>query len=1183
MAPLIEKTTFGDEGGDQFAGTEADIDSGRVQLGRGDTEGGPILHSRMGESGGIIQDVSGNAHHFTNVGAPTHQPGLGIRGGDRVDLDGIDDALQQAGIAELEVLTAITLEAWIKAPDNLLPGDVAPFVVLADSILNALGNLFTGKTTGVDPVFFYGADLTVIGDDGGGGIETDVVPGINDDRSFNPFIYVAVRIEAPQTPQAIPRFIVNINARQVGYLQTPAVAALGEATFTKSATLIALGVVTFTVDGAATGIVTVPIGTIVETVGAIQFQTTTIAEIDTASETTGDAAVEALVGGDTGNVLAGTIVQFPGPPPTDIIAVTNGLPTATPNVPVPQGSKIQTAGGVEFITTAPGTINTVTENDVTLPIQAVLPGTSGNVLASTIVLFVIPIPDVASVDNANPTAGGGDLGDAGFARDTLGNPMFLDSSFFPTPTLEVGRSVAVVPTTFFEGQIAGIRVFNRFLEDQELDLLVNGSYSYNKDFGFAVLATHINVTATVGSGQAINMFIDVSDDAFATIKDTKIYTLKTGTFDYALDMDGRYWKITFRFSTEDPTETPTLSDFTLEGFGQYTTLATKGLRQNLPHIYGLREKDYLNQLLWRWASELGVSIEQADIAVAMIIMVTAGGKWLDRHGDWFNIPRITDELDDPYQERIIEETIRPRANNLALENIAELNGFTIQVIDLWARADILGGIINVTSEALVESPGGTGQYIGSGTGGVLVRNNVTPGSFKATSITGKVITDGLVDDEALSHLGAAVFEGSVSGAVGYTPVRVEELLIDFTPSGNQATVGIDGVITGDVNPGGTNTLDFETGQINVTSSSGTDTGATMTYTRVPDGTLIRDIDVAFTNRITYGNGLPALKFVDGAASTSATADYQDFGNGTRKGLFGIILSVQKVYSEIPLADRIRMYFLLEKHKTGGTYMVFLAPAAFLITTDLLADPSNISVVNETLAGQRFAVGPVGGAFTIVSIADFIGLGLKYRETPFVIDGDSWAYFLFAGNMTDQEGNLLNGALGADAGFVASPFDQALNHSAATGNTTLALTNEITHPAAFTVDVLLRPVSYKANPNEGDEIIFLLRDGTNDPYWLTIRRDTGELAIRLNWYDGAINRFIDATALGTDLDLQFWVRAVFDDAHPTDKVKLLVDGVLIGTDSNALQRDATSTLEVVAGPTDGFLGTIEELMISNVAR
>jgi hypothetical protein len=56
-------------------------------------------------------------------------------------------------------------------------------------------------------------------------------------------------------------------------------------------------------------------------------------------------------------------------------------------------------------------------------------------------------------------------------------------------------------------------------------------------------------------------------------------------------------------------------------------------------------------------------------ALLELLLDQAAGRWLDFWGYLFRLERKLDETDIPYRARIIKETIRPRMNELAIEDV----------------------------------------------------------------------------------------------------------------------------------------------------------------------------------------------------------------------------------------------------------------------------------------------------------------------------------------------------------------------------------------------------------------------------------------------------------------------------------------------------------------------------------
>jgi len=86
--------------------------------------------------------------------------------------------------------------------------------------------------------------------------------------------------------------------------------------------------------------------------------------------------------------------------------VTLGANTApTSPVPIPVGTTVQTPAGIRFITTASATLESG-ETSVSVPVVAVLSGTTGNVAAGTITQFVTAVPGIDTVTNPSAFTNG---------------------------------------------------------------------------------------------------------------------------------------------------------------------------------------------------------------------------------------------------------------------------------------------------------------------------------------------------------------------------------------------------------------------------------------------------------------------------------------------------------------------------------------------------------------------------------------------------------------------------------------------------------------------------------------------------------------------------------------------------------------------------------------------------------
>lgn len=128
---------------------------------------------------------------------------------------------------------------------------------------------------------------------------------------------------------------------------------------------------------------------------------------------------------------------------------------------------------------------------------------------------------------------------------------------------------------------------------------------------------------------------------------------------------------------------------------------------NGDHLYG-----YTN-VLWAYlesaANELLSAKTAVDEMLKQMSTTTAGDVWLDYLGLHYGIPRLVAEADAAYGPRIIAEVLRPRANNVAIENaIKVFTGQDATVTDVveWTSplpkyngANTHNGAINYNSTA----------------------------------------------------------------------------------------------------------------------------------------------------------------------------------------------------------------------------------------------------------------------------------------------------------------------------------------------------------------------------------------------------------------------------------------------------------------------------------------------------
>ena len=95
-------------------------------------------------------------------------------------------------------------------------------------------------------------------------------------------------------------------------------------------------------------------------------------------------------------------------------------------------------------------------------------------------------------------------------------------------------------------------------------------------------------------------------------------------------------------------------------------------------------------ILWAIFRPLAYVLEKTkddtDLALQQLQFVTATGDFLDYWGSVFGIPRYIGEPDNQYSIRLLWETVKPRLNNKALENIIIQGlGFDANVVDMSSK------------------------------------------------------------------------------------------------------------------------------------------------------------------------------------------------------------------------------------------------------------------------------------------------------------------------------------------------------------------------------------------------------------------------------------------------------------------------------------------------------------------
>lgn len=98
-------------------------------------------------------------------------------------------------------------------------------------------------------------------------------------------------------------------------------------------------------------------------------------------------------------------------------------------------------------------------------------------------------------------------------------------------------------------------------------------------------------------------------------------------------------------------------------------------------------------VLWAYLDAMAVELREArrqiDEALLQMSAKTAEAEWLDEWGGYFGFPRKDGEADAAYSKRIIEEVLRPRGNNKAIEiGLRDVFGQDCKVIDLQRFGDV---------------------------------------------------------------------------------------------------------------------------------------------------------------------------------------------------------------------------------------------------------------------------------------------------------------------------------------------------------------------------------------------------------------------------------------------------------------------------------------------------------------
>lgn len=109
-------------------------------------------------------------------------------------------------------------------------------------------------------------------------------------------------------------------------------------------------------------------------------------------------------------------------------------------------------------------------------------------------------------------------------------------------------------------------------------------------------------------------------------------------------------------------------------------------QSNGDHLYGY------TSLVWAYMEAVGTELKAAKAqipeAIKQMSVPTASDDWIDELGAYYGVPRLQSESDPSYGARIIAETVRPRANNVAMERaISYYTGQATKVTDVTIYGD----------------------------------------------------------------------------------------------------------------------------------------------------------------------------------------------------------------------------------------------------------------------------------------------------------------------------------------------------------------------------------------------------------------------------------------------------------------------------------------------------------------
>lgn len=147
------------------------------------------------------------------------------------------------------------------------------------------------------------------------------------------------------------------------------------------------------------------------------------------------------------------------------------------------------------------------------------------------------------------------------------------------------------------------------------------------------------------------------------------------------------------------------------------------------HLYGYT--NWIYSYVDTAGSELAEAKTQLGNALQQMNVITAEEDFLDEQGSYFGVPRQQGELDAAYSVRMVQQILRPLANNVALQEILKSinHSLTVLVTDHDVLVNNSYGLFNVDFYISPEDLGALGFDGVVGSAEALIENARDAGTF----------------------------------------------------------------------------------------------------------------------------------------------------------------------------------------------------------------------------------------------------------------------------------------------------------------------------------------------------------------------------------------------------------------------------------------------------------------------